>query len=123
MPSNDEQLPLDYTPDWIALGIVTAENIHRDQHEFEAGDDPHPEHYRWRAFCRFLAAQESLSLPLAQQLYTLGASDAAPSMGSSLMAAVLRHSACPRELLHAALASGQPHLQRIAHQRLSHPFC
>jgi hypothetical protein len=119
MSANDQTLPLDYTQDWIALGIVTAADIHRDQQECETGDDPHPEHYRWRAFTRFFAAQQSLSSSLAHQLYALGATDADHSMGGSIMAEVLRDQDCPLDLLHSALASNHAHLMRIAAQRLN----
>jgi len=82
------------------------------------GDDPRPEHYRWRAFSRFLAARDSLSPHLAEQLYALGSADPDSSMGGSMMAAILRRKDCPAELLHAALASNRPYLQRIAAKRL-----
>lgn len=118
MSAANEQLPLDYTPQWIALGIVTAANIDRDQQECATGDDPSPEHYRWRAFSRFLAAQQTLLPTLAHQLYALGAADADSAMGGSIMAAVLRHPDCPPALLQSALASEHAHLQRIAARRL-----
>ena len=119
MVTTDQPLPLDYTPDWIVLGIVTAADIHRDQQECATGDDPHPEHYRWRAFSRFVAAQQSLSSLLAHQLYALGATDADHAMGGSITADVLRHRDCPLDLLHSALASNHAHLQRIAAHRLN----
>ena len=119
MASHDEQLPLGYTPDWIALGIVSAADIRRDERDAATSDDPHPEHYRWRAFSRFLSEQRTLSPLLAQQFYALGAADADPSTGSSMMAAVLRHPDCPAAVLQSGLASDQPHLQRIATQRLN----
>lgn len=118
MATADEHLPLDYTPDWIALGIVTIADIHRDQVESASGDDPHPEHYRYRAFSRFLAARQSLPSALAHQLFALGATDADRAMGGSIMADVLRHRDCPLDLLHSALTSDRAHLQRIAAQRL-----
>src|SRR5678815_3765151 len=119
MSTDDKPLPLDYTPDWIALGIVTAADIHGDQQACATGDDPYPEHYRWRAFSRFFAGQQSLSSSLAHQLYTLGASDADYTMGGSIMAQVLRHRDCPIDLLQSALTSDQAHLRRIAAQRLA----
>jgi hypothetical protein len=119
MAAADEHLPLDYTPDWIALGIVTAADINRDEEESASGEDPHPEHYRWRAFSRFLAAKKSLPSPLAHQLFALGAADADRAMGGSIMADVLRHQDCPLDLLDSALTSDRAHLKRIVAQRLN----
>ena len=118
MAATDQRLPLDYTPDWIALGIVTAADIYRDEQGCATGDDPFPAHYRWRAFSRFIAAQPSLASSLAHQLYALGAADADHAMGGSIMAEVLRHRDCPHDLLHSALDSDRAHLHRIADQRL-----
>lgn len=77
----DDPLPLGYTSQWIDLGIVSHADIRRDEQECRAGDDPHAEHYRWRAFSRFLSAQPTLSPILAQHLYSLGATDPDISMG------------------------------------------
>ena len=113
-----EPLPLGYTPQWIELGIVSLDDIQRDEREVLAGDDPHPEHYRWRAFSRFLAEQSTLASPVASQLYALGSTDADVAMGGSIMVAVINHLECPVDVLRLALASGHGHLQRIAAQRL-----
>lgn len=118
MARNDAPLPLGYTGAWLVLGVVSASDIARDEQECSVGDDPYPEHYRWRAFSRFLAVQESLSPHLAQQLYALGSADPDSSMGGAMMAAILRREDCPVELLHTALASNRPYLQRIAAKRL-----
>lgn len=90
MSSPDPPLPLDFTHEWVSLGIISFAEIHRDKEAALSGDDPSPERYRWRAFSRFLAAQHSLSASLAHALYALGSTDADPSMGGSIMAAVLR---------------------------------
>jgi len=118
MAANDAPLPLGYTSAWLALGVVSPSDIARDEREYFMGNELSPEHYRWRAFSRFLAAQESLSPHLAQQLYALGSADPDSSMGGSMMAAILRREDCPAELLHTALASHRPYLQRIATERL-----
>ncbi|MDR3403412.1 MAG: hypothetical protein P4L99_13015 [Chthoniobacter sp.] len=120
MAATDEPLPLDYTPDWITLGIVSAADIRRDQHEASTSGDPHPEHYRWRAFSHFLSQQRPFAPSLAEQLYALGAADADSLLGGSIMAAVLRHPDCPPALLQCGLASKHAHLRLIATQRL-HP--
>jgi hypothetical protein len=119
MAPDDEPLPLDYTPRWIALGIVTDADIRRDAHSAATGDDPNPEHYRWRAFSRFLDAQQTLAPSLARELYALGKADADFTMGGSMMGAILRRADCPSDLLHSALESEQAHLRRIAVRRLN----
>ena len=48
MAAADEQLPLDYKGQWIVLGIVTIADKHSDQKECSEGDDPNPEHYRFK---------------------------------------------------------------------------
>ncbi len=118
MAANDASLPLGYTGQWVTLGVVSIVDIERDEHECSEGHDSHPEHYRWRAFSRFIEARESLAPQLAHQLYALGATDPDSSMGGSMMAAILRRRDCPPELLHTALASHRPYLQRIAEERL-----
>lgn len=119
MVPSDENLPLEYTPQWIELGIVSAADIRSDEREARIGDDPHAEHYRWRAFSRFFAEQRTLLPSLALQLYALGAADADFSMGASIMAAVLRHPDCPNDILQSGLSSEHTHLRRIAAQRLN----
>jgi hypothetical protein len=113
-----ENLALDYTPQWIALGIISAAGIANDECELLRGDNPHPEHYRWRAFSRFLAAQPSLSAALARDLYALGETDADRSMEASMQGAILRHADCPADLLRSALTAKEEHLRRIAARRL-----
>lgn len=120
IPENDRALPHGYFDEWIRHGIVTRVDIRRDGRELAKGEDPYPEHYRWRAFSRFLAAQQTLSPLLARQLYALGSADVDLAMGGSMMAEVLRHRDCPLDLLNFALTSERPHLQRIAEQRLCH---
>ncbi len=120
MAATDEPLPLDYTPAWIALGLVTAADVEHDRLECAIGEDPHPEHYRWRAFHRFLTAQLPLLPRLAHELYALGEVDVDAAMGGTIMAEILRHPDCPLALLHTALLSERPHLRRLAAQRL-HP--
>ena len=120
MASTDRSLSLDYPALWASLGIVTAVEICRDQEECAGDSDPHPEHYRWRAFRRFLAKQQALAPSLAHQLIALGEADADHAMGGSMMAMVLRRADCPLELLRAALTSERPHIRRIATQRLNH---
>jgi hypothetical protein len=117
--SSKDTLDLGYTTEWLTLGIITESGIQEDVKEMAKGEDPPPEHYRWRAFTRFLNAQQPLSPLLARQLYDLGEADVDATMGESMMAEVLRHRDCPAALLQGALQSRHAHLRRIATHRLS----
>jgi len=101
------------------LGIVSQDDIQSDAITCANGEDHHPEHYRWRAFSRFLDKQRSLSPEIAQGLFQLGAEDPDRSTGGSIMAAVLRHRACPSELLESCLGSDQSHIRALALRRLT----
>jgi hypothetical protein len=117
-PPSEKFLPLYYTAKWIDLGIVTLADIERDALATFTSDDPNPEHYRWRAFTRFMEAQKTITPALARDLYALGNADVDIAMGGSMMAEILRHPDCPTEILEAALGSERKHLQRIAGKRM-----
>ncbi len=111
--------PLGYTQQWINLGIVTPESIAWDTAQIHEGEDPHPEHYRWRAFERFMKDQARLDPDLASGLFGLGESDPDLSMGGSMMAQIVRHPECPDLLLRLAAESEHDHLRKIALIRLA----
>lgn len=118
MPNPDKESPLGLSPQWIDLGIVTRESIAWDTKQLRESDDPHPEHYRWRAFERFMKDQAHLNPNLANELYRLGDSDSDYSMGGSIMAQVLRHPECPDSLMRVTMSSDRSHLKKIAEIRL-----
>ncbi len=110
--SNEHALGL--TQQWIDLGIVTPESIAWDTTQIDEGEDPQPEHYRWRAFERFMKDQTRLDPDLAINLFRLGESDPDVSMGGSMMAQIVRHPECPDLLLRLAAESDHDHLRTIA---------
>lgn len=110
---------LGFTQQWIDLGIVTPESIAWDTTQINEGEDPHPEHYRWRAFERFMKDQARLDPDLAINLFRLGESDPDVSMGGSMMAQIVRHPECPDVLLRLAAESHHDHLRKIAVNRLA----
>jgi hypothetical protein len=112
-------LPLDYTREWVVLGIVTEEDIRRDEAELAKGEDPHPEHYRWRAFRRFIDAQRPLSAETARRLYKLGETGADRAMGANMMTDVLRHRECPVALFHEALNAPPGTVQKLGEDLLA----
>jgi hypothetical protein len=110
---------LGFTQQWIDLGIVTPESIAWDTTQINEGEDPHYEHYRWRAFARFIKDQARLDPDLAIGLCRLGESDPDVSMGGSMMAQIVRHPECPDSLLRLAADSDQDHLRKIALIRIT----
>lgn len=45
---------LGYTRDWLACGVVDVPQLRHQHAAMVRGDDPHPEHWRQRAFHRFV---------------------------------------------------------------------
>ena len=118
MSGDTEQLPLGFTRAWIELKIVDEEWIEKAYEEFKKGDNPHPEHYRWKAFSGYWNSLETLTEDLARLIYKLGLEDQDFSMGGAIMASVLWHKACPAAILEEALVSEHAHLQKIAKTKL-----
>jgi hypothetical protein len=108
-----------YSDEWRALGVVTTAEMAEDAAQLSIGEDPHPEHYRWRRFLKFVHAHPAIDPMLASSLYALGESDADSALGESMMALVLRRSDCPLEIHEKAMTSMSDHLRRIASARLN----
>jgi len=110
---------LEFSQEWIDLGIVSQATLKQIEAEWLTSDDRSPEHYRWRAFLRFMQLQISLDPIVARRLYQLGARDSDASMGGSMMAHVLRRKDCPEDLLRDAAVSDEKFLRKIALERLA----
>ena len=108
---------LGFTPEWYTLGIVDDALLDRLRADWDKGDDPNTEHYRYRAFVDFVLVHEPLSPDLAVALYELGSRDADPGMGGAMMVNIIYRPDCPKSVLEAAAASGQRHLVRSAVRR------
>ena len=67
-------------------------------------DDPHDEHWRWRAFTGFMNQNPDLSEQHCAALLDLGANDPDFSMEASIMLAVLKRPECPSVLGERAAA-------------------
>ncbi len=52
---------LDYAPQWMECGFLDANALQAQLHEWETGDDPNREHYRYASFCRVLADRTDLT--------------------------------------------------------------
>ena len=109
-----EDSPFQFSEPWFALGIVTPARMATLMLEWERGEDPHPEHYRWRAFQEFLSERRPLPPDTALALYALGQSDPDRAMGESIMHEIVRLPECPDSVVAAAANSGVRHLVRAA---------
>ena len=112
---------LGFTPAWYALGVVDQAFLERARGEWDKGEDANTEHYRWWAFREFLASHRPLAPDLAVALYELGAADADPGMGGSMMSAIVYLPECPQAVLDAAAASGVRHLTRAVERHRAEP--
>jgi hypothetical protein len=119
MESMDIFRELEFSQEWVDLGIITPAKLKQLEAEWTTGEDTNPEHYRWRAFLDFIEAKESLDEHTARMLYNLGANDPDGVMGGSIMAHILRRKDCPKELLERAVKSEEKFLRKIANERLA----
>ena len=109
---------LEFSQQWIVLGIVTPTKLRELEAKWATGEDRHTEHYRWGAFLDFVDPKLSLDPDFAKALYDLGANDPDTTMGGSMMAHILRRGDCPRDLLESAAKSERRFLRKIANERL-----
>jgi hypothetical protein len=105
--------PFGFNATWYVLGIATPERLAALQAEWECGEDRSPEHYRWRAFREFLAANRPLTERVATAIFHLGANDVDHAMGAAIMHEVVALPECPQAILEAARASGRKDLVRL----------
>jgi len=62
---------LEFNNQWIELGIINDEKLRQFEVDWSKGEDPYPEHYRWRAFLDFIKSKEQLDENTAKALYVL----------------------------------------------------
>src|SRR5689334_14060046 len=93
---------------WLDLGIVTSAKLSQLEREWIANQDKNAEHYRWRAFLDFIEPKEYLDENTLRALFDLGRNDPDISMGSSIMATILRRKDCPQDLLERAVVASEP---------------
>ena len=102
-----------FTSTWFTLGLIDGELLDAMCREWQEDGGHSPEHYRYRAFRRFLAANRLLSAELVTALYELGDADPEPAMGSALLADLALLPECPPAILNAARASDRPVLSQL----------
>jgi len=106
------------TGTWMELGVISPEQLRELKAAYVTGNDPHPEHYRWRAFKLFLRNHAVLDEATARSLYEVGRNDPDHSMGGSMMADILRRADCPLSLIESTAQSDIPFLRKIALEQL-----
>ena len=99
-----------FTPEWFQLGVVNADLVLRYEREWQASDDRHSEHYRYRAFRDYLNKARPLSEVQCAQMLELGDADPDLSLGGSIMADILKLPECPQSILRDALSSDRSHI-------------
>jgi len=113
----DYQALLQFSHEWFTLGIVTESQLEALGREYETGEDPNTEHYRYGAFMEYLREHRPLSPAMAEALYELGARDPDHAMGSAMMHQIAELPECPPEVLENAARSGKKHLIRLVEKR------
>ena len=110
---------LDLNEKWLELGILTVEELQALVEEYERNEDKHTEHYRHRAFRRYLDRKGTeLNESTLRAIYRLGDSDPDKLFGSSVMGAIIRRDDCPIDLLEKSSHSDNKSLAKIALQQL-----
>jgi hypothetical protein len=104
---------LGFSENWVSAGLLPDELLEALAHEFESGADRNPEHYRYRAFRRYLDNYRPLPAWAAEAFYSLGEQDADRAMGRAMMADVLGLPECPDGLRAKAAVSGDSHLMGL----------
>jgi hypothetical protein len=113
-PANGDT-PFGFTPEWYDLGIVDDALLVRLLAEWDKGEDPNPEHYRFRALGEFFAQHNPLAPELAVALWELAEAD--PDLCWFIRTEIVQRPECPKPLEEAALASGRKHLAQIIEWR------
>lgn len=112
MSQQDYQRLLEFSDEWLRLGLLTEAGLRELGQEYEASDDKATEHYRLRVFREYLKSRRPLSPQMVEALYELGREDPSRGMGGAMMRELVDLAECPPEVLEKASASGDNHLVR-----------
>lgn len=106
---------LRFTKAWFRLGVIDEETLRITVTHYRESDDPHDEHWRYRAFRSFLEQHPTLTAEQCEGLFDLGATDPDFSMGQAIMRAVLGRKECPQSLPARAATCPRRHAANDAH--------
>ncbi|MFQ4142118.1 hypothetical protein [Chlorogloeopsis sp. ULAP02] len=105
---------LQFSKEWIEVGIITSENFALIKKEYMKGEDHRTEHYRWGAFRAFLEANKFIPPEKFYILYKLGKNDPDYSMGRAMIFDIIKRLDCPQELLDTAINDSDLTLAKYA---------
>ena len=94
---------LQFTKEWIELGLVNCDNFPEMKERYLKGMDNCTEHYRWGAFCDLMKSKQSFTEEMFYRIYDLGKKDPDPAMGRSMRIELVRLPNCPKDLLNLAI--------------------
>ena len=105
---------LQFTKEWIDLGIINNKNFIKIKEKYLEGDDDNTEHYRWWAFTDFLQNNQNFAQEKFYQIDNLGKNDPDFAMGRSMRISLMGHPNCPKELINTAIDSEDKTLSKEA---------
>ena len=62
---------LEYNKKWLDLNFLTLESLEKQLQEFKNSVDTNPEHFRYKTFTEFLAANPIINSSRLQDLFTI----------------------------------------------------
>jgi hypothetical protein len=106
---------LSFTDEWFELGLITEDKLAEFKQQYESGKDPNPEHYRWRAFDKYLDIYRSFDEATIRQLYQLAEKDPDSGAGEAMMGRVMGLPGCPMDLIQKAANGERKYARKVAH--------
>ena len=105
---------LQFTQEWVKLGIVNSENFLKLKRRYLEGEDTNTEHYRYAVFCDFLHNHKIITEKMFYRIYKLGKNDPDYAMGRSMSIKIIQHIDCPENLIDIATNEKDKILSKIA---------
>ncbi len=104
---------LQYSRLWLECGLLQHVDLVKQIEDFETGDDPNQEHYRYRTFCNFLKNQSSLGDSTLVQIIEVLKEDVDKSMASSAILVLLKTEYLTQEQVETVEIVAQSYFDRI----------
>ncbi len=105
---------LNFTQEWIELGIVNVNIFSKIKEEYLKGEYPRAEHYRWWAFTDFIQKNKTISNSTFYKIYNLSKKDTDYAMGRAMRFDLIQHLNCPQEVIEIAIKDEDKALSRKA---------
>ena len=105
--------------EWLYSGYISPDILEELWTDFQTSDDKNKEHYRWRAFTKFIKTKKVINEKSLRELYRLGETDADHfGMGMAMRIDILQRRECPTDLVEKALNSNDEPLVKVAKRKL-----